>query len=611
MMIRFFLLIIKECFNSLLEHIPENSKQHDDGLNEKDSDEISLNFDWFSLEKEIKEHVGSETESRYYRDEQFGNPSIDNCEMEAYPCGLLEIDKIVDTEIELHTANNTIYTSKGNNCLGVSSKDQSTTVDTNKYTEINILVVEKTDGKQKTDGNRPEVGFLWNPPISYSNSSKETKPLQNLEKHEKILEFHESRIPSNQLNNTRPEIDEGEPQINESQRRKRKRKIDSDVSSVNIRSAKEYIQNLLEEIEKVNSGNINENNLSDDLRNMNVSNFSEYILNRILSIQAKNFEKNEDLVCEFKFSKIVAFYEKKYMKNFSIEEKNSMLCEKFGLENFKQKILKLNEYHILSEIPFFMYSYNNNLIHIKEGYVFYVSFMLKLLEVCYSNNERFDRLNDRFCFKYNNNIISFRLIFYNMLSGIKDFDCKKNFYIVISSLIYFNDIGGIKKTRYKKKIYCIQLNILLHSVFLQNSIDKDVNKAIEFCKSTVLNAIESSNSYEKDCFKKFFLHLRDIDLIREYTKIYSLMKNQALCEKVNLVFDEDSENLLIKYSKEGTYANENREYIKDLFTLETLITCLNSKLVYCRYKLRDNFNFCGKKDFWKTLNAELQKSLNQ
>ncbi|TBU07911.1 hypothetical protein CWI38_2333p0010, partial [Hamiltosporidium tvaerminnensis] len=260
---------IKECFNSLLEHIPGNSKQHDDGLNEKDSDEISLNFDSFSLEKEIKEHVGSETESRYYRDEQFGNLSTDNCEMEAYPCGLLEIDKIVATEIELHTANNTIYTSKGNNCLGVSSKDQSTTVDTNKYTEINILVVEKTDGKQKTNGNRPEVGFLWNYPISYSNSSKETKPLQNLEKHENFLEFHESRIPSNQLNNTRPEIDESEPQINISQRRKRKRKIDSDVSSVNIRSAKEYIQNLLEEIEKVNSGNINEDNLSDDLRNMN------------------------------------------------------------------------------------------------------------------------------------------------------------------------------------------------------------------------------------------------------------------------------------------------------------------------------------------------------
>ncbi|TBU13051.1 hypothetical protein CWI38_0547p0020 [Hamiltosporidium tvaerminnensis] len=611
-MITAFILLLKKSLSSNSENITENLSEYASVMNEESHDSQLLSSVFFLKDEEIGKQDDFEVNFEDHIFDYTDIASIYEDKMLSDPYSHMNFDQANvpkdGSQVVKETANNL----GKKDLISDNSKAKIDKIDTTEKTVLNIPKREEIkDGplQHGTIGKFCSV-VNHNCSISCQECSYEISKETHDEKNEEIHEYNDYTMVKSSSKRKGPKTRNFTLGINKSVKKFFRinlshQNMKSNIKNFEHQAAVDFLNNLHREIKIIHQDILPDNSKSEDKVW-----FEKKFKKKINSIKINGIKTYEDWVSNLKFSKKIVSYEKTFMENSSIEEKNSFLV-RFKLKKFEEYISEISKYYILSEIPFFIYSYNKGSIHIKEGYVFYVSFMLKLLEVCYSNNERFDRLNDQFCFKYNNNIILFRLIFYNMLSGIKDFDCKKNFYIVISSLIYFNDIGGIKKTRYKKKIYCIQLNILLHSVFLQSSIDKDVNKAIEFCKSTVLNAIESSNSYEKDCFKKFFLHLRDIDLIREYTKIYSLMKNQALCEKVNLVFDEDSENLLIKYSKEGTYANENREYIKDLFTLETLITCLNSKLVYCRYKLRDNFNFCGKKDFWKTLNAELQKSLNQ
>ncbi|TBU18427.1 hypothetical protein CWI38_0242p0040 [Hamiltosporidium tvaerminnensis] len=367
---------------------------------------------------------------------------------------------------------------------------------------------------------------------------------------------------------------------------------------------------LHETIEEIISKNTCEDISSNFLRFAEERCFENLLSQKIHSMQNKRIKRHEDLIPYFEFAKKIICFEKKNMKNLSNEQMNNFLRE-LDLRKFEENISNLKKYRILNEIYFFIYSYNKGSIVVKKNHVVYVSFMFKLLEIWHSNLVDFVGLKNIFCFKYNSFVFSLRFIFYNLLFGIENFDSRKHFYIIIGSLIYFNDIGGIKRLRHKKKIYCLQLNILCQCVFLRDFNNKYATSAIEFYKSNVMSSSESSFSNQKYFFKKFFLNLKDMDLIRQYIGTYNLMKKISNFSKIYSDFNEDLIKISTKYDNKEKIEIENEEFIEVLFRLETMIKWTHSKIIYSHHKLRDNFYLERSRKILKYVHYLLMKLFNQ
>ncbi|TBU12627.1 hypothetical protein CWI38_0689p0040, partial [Hamiltosporidium tvaerminnensis] len=515
--------------------------------------------------------------------EQCENLSTQNHEMESESGSCIDIDELVDREIELQTADNVVSDFRCNN----------------HSVEFNPLEsAETTNSIQLTDKNETDTDLSLSFPTLNRESLNETTKLTDEEIHLPIQKPHESRLKLKRI-----------LQQKKYKKISQRRTTGQTISDFDQKRAIKYIKDLHSEVKKDISKIEDENNLLDMSEIRYEYSFRIVFKRKIQALEMKRFKRNEDLACELKFAKSIICHEKKFMKNLPLEEKNLLLSIKFKLKNFEENILDLKKYHILSEIPFLMYSYNKGSISLKEDCVFYVSYMFKILEVCYLNSKSFIGLENQFFFEYNHYIISLRLIFFNILSGIKNFECNKNFYIVISSLIYFYDIGGIRKLPLKRIIYYIQLNILLNRVFLNNFDKKEVEKAIEFYESELSNESGSQTSYTEICFKKFFKGLQDIDLLRKYTEICmsSIIQANLSNTVIDTILFKKLDAIFTKYANKKTYTDTKLEYLKDLFVCETIMTRIHSRIIYEDIKLKKSFYNSSISNFIEKLDDTLRQ----
>ncbi|TBU13050.1 hypothetical protein CWI38_0547p0010, partial [Hamiltosporidium tvaerminnensis] len=97
--------------------------------------------------------------------------------------------------------------------------------------------------------------------------------------------------------------------------------------------------------------------------------------------------------------------------------------------------------------------------------------------------------------------------------------------------------------------------------------------------------------YEKDCFKKFFLNLRDIDLIIKYTEICSSTEKNASLEATDndKSFSTKLKHISKNLDNKEKYKGKDSEYFSGLFICEAIMARICSRKIYKAIHLQNSF----------------------